>query len=202
MEEGLDSGPILLQAETPIAPQETGGELSPRLAALGARLVIEALARLERGDLAETPQDEAGATWAPRLSRDSGRADWSLDAAELANRLRAYTPWPGLTAELRGAPVKLLRAAPASVPAPVIPPPSNAPAPVDRATAPPRPSASAGGAAPAPGTLLGLAADGLLVACGGGTALAVSELQRPGKKPQRAADFVNGERLRPGERFS
>jgi methionyl-tRNA formyltransferase len=200
MEEGLDSGPILLQAETPIAPLETAGELSPRLAALGARLVIDALARLERGELPEAPQDEAGATWAPRLSRDSGRADWTLDAAVLANRLRAYTPWPGMTAELRGAPVKLLRAAPAS------PPPSSAPAPVDgaadRAAAPPSPSASAGGAVPAPGALLGLGPDGLLVACGGGTALAIAELQRPGRKPRRAADFVNGERLRAGERFS
>jgi methionyl-tRNA formyltransferase len=178
MEEGLDSGPILLQAETPVGLQETAGELSPRLAALGARLMVEALGRFERGDLAEIPQDATRATSAPRLTRASGRADWTLDAAALANRLRANTPWPGLTAELRGAPVKLLRAASAG------------------------PGMGVAAAAPAPGTVLGSIPAGLVVACAGGTALAIAELQRPGKKPQRAADFVNGERLLPGERFS
>ena len=175
MEEGLDSGPILLQAATAIGPDETAGELSARLAALGARLMVEALDGLERGDLAESPQDAARATLAPRLRRESARAAWSLGAAELANQLRAHTPWPGMTAELRGAPVKLLRALP--LPAP-----------------PPGP--------PEPGMYLGLTPQGIAVACGAGTALAVAELQRPGRKAQRAADFVNGERLRPGERFS
>jgi methionyl-tRNA formyltransferase len=175
MEEGLDSGPILLQAATAIGPDETAGELSARLAALGARLMAAALDGLERGDLAESPQDAARATLAPRLRRASARAAWSLGAAELANQLRAHTPWPGMTAELRGAPVKLLRALP--LPAP-----------------PPGP--------PEPGTYLGLTPQGIAVACGAGTALAVAELQRPGRKAQRAADFVNGERLRPGERFS
>jgi methionyl-tRNA formyltransferase len=175
MEEGLDSGPILLQAATAIGPGETAGELSARLAALGARLVVEALDGLERGDLAESPQDVARATLAPRLRRESARAAWSLGAAELANQLRAHTPWPGMTAELRGAPVKLLRALP--LPAPPTGPPE-------------------------PGTYLGLTPQGIAVACGAGTALAVAELQRPGRKAQRAADFVNGERLRPGERFS
>ena len=136
------------------------------------------------------PQDGARATLAPRLSRDSGRADWTLPAARLGDRLRAYTPWPGLTAELRGAPVKLLRAAPLDSPPPL--PASSSPA-----------SSSPATQAPAePGTVLGLTGAGLAVATGGGTALAIAELQRPGRKPQRAADFVNGERLRPGERFS
>ncbi len=181
MEEGLDSGPILLQAETAIGPHETAGELSSRLAALGAGLMVEALDRLERGDLAESPQDAARATLAPRLRRESARAAWGLGAAELADQLRAHTPWPGMTAELRGAPIKLLRA----LPLPAAPPPASPPA------------------GPAePGTYLGLTPQGMAVACGAGTALAVAELQRPGRKAQRAADFVNGERLRPGERFS
>ncbi|HXO40318.1 MAG TPA: methionyl-tRNA formyltransferase [Thermoanaerobaculia bacterium] len=179
MEEGLDSGPILLQAATPIGGDETAGELSARLAALGARLMVEVLDGLERGDLAESPQDATRATLAPRLRRESARAVWSLGAAELANQLRAHTPWPGMTAVLRGAPVKLLRALP--LPAPPSPP----------ATSPSE-----------PGTYLGLEPQGIAVACGAGTALAVTELQRPGRKAQRAADFVNGERLRPGERFS
>lgn len=185
MEEGLDSGPILLQAETAIGPRETAGELAARLAVLGARMMVEAIARLERGGLLEQPQDAARATLAPRLTRESGRADWRLTAAELANRWRAFTPWPGLTAELRGAPVKLLRAGPLPQPPAEVPPPPGSPA-----TPPP------------PGAFLGLTSQGLAALCGGGTALAIAELQRPGRKAQRAEDFVNGERLRPGEQFS
>ncbi|HVR10307.1 MAG TPA: hypothetical protein VMW75_19825, partial [Thermoanaerobaculia bacterium] len=129
--------------------------------------------------------DSALASWAPRLERDSARVDWSRPAADLVNRWRAYTPWPGLTAELRGAPVKLLQIAGA----PADPPAGAAAAP-------------AAGAPPPPGTFLGSTPAGLAVACGGGTALAIVELQRPGRKAQPARDFVNGERLRPGERFS
>jgi methionyl-tRNA formyltransferase len=186
MEEGLDSGPILLQAETAIAPHETAGELSARLATLGARLMLEALDRLELAELVERPQDGARATLAPRLERGTARADWNRTAADLANRWRAWSPWPGLTAELRGAPVKLLQVS--SVAA-------------DPAAAKAADTAAAAGA-PEPGAFLGLTAAGAVVACGGGTALAISRLQRPGRKPQPARDFVNGERLRPGERFS
>ena len=202
MEEGLDSGPILLQADTAIGPAETAGELSARLAELGARLVVDALDRLERGDLTASPQDAALATLAPRLKREGARAAWGRPAVELANQLRAHTPWPGMTAELRGAPIKLLRALP--LPAP--PPASTARDAITGAAFDPG-AAAASGADPAsgpaePGTYLGLAPAGIAVACGAGTALAIAELQRPGRKAQRAGDFVNGERLRPGERFS
>jgi methionyl-tRNA formyltransferase len=183
MEEGLDSGPVLLQAETAIDPRETAGALSARLAKLGARLMVEALAGLERGGVVERRQDGALATMAPRLERDSARADWSRTAVELANRWRAYSPWPGLSAELRGAPVKLLGVSGAL-------------------ESPPSASVSEAAGAPEPGTFLGLTAAGLAVACGGGTVVEITELQRPGRKAQPARDFVNGERLRPGERFS
>jgi methionyl-tRNA formyltransferase len=183
MEAGLDSGPVLLQAETAIDPHETAGALSARLAKLGARLMVEALEGLERGDLVERPQDGALATLAPRLGRDSARADWRRTAAELANRWRAYSPWPGLIAELRGGPVKLLRVSGAL-------------------SRPPASSVPEAAGAPEPGTFLALTPAGLAVACGGGTALEITELQRPGRKAQPARDFVNGERLRPGERFS
>jgi methionyl-tRNA formyltransferase len=176
MDEGLDSGPILLQEATPIAPRETAGELAGRLAALGARLMLTALDRLERGDLPPQPQDAGQATYAARLTREGGRVDWTLTATQLDNRRRAYTPWPGITAELRGAPVKLLLSEPLT--------------------------AASDAVAPPPGTFIGLTAAGIGVACGAGTALAITELQRPGRKPQRAADFVNGERLRAGERFA
>ncbi|HEY2737068.1 MAG TPA: methionyl-tRNA formyltransferase [Thermoanaerobaculia bacterium] len=174
MEAGLDSGPILLQEEVAIGAAETAGELSVRLAETGAALVVRTLDELARGGLAPRTQDAALATYAPRLTRDSGRAGWSLSAKALADLLRAYTPWPGLTAELAGAPVKLVRA---------------------------RVLAAAGEEA-APGTFLGLRGGALAVACGGGSVLAVEELQRPGRKPLRAADFANGERLRAGDPFS
>jgi methionyl-tRNA formyltransferase len=173
MEEGLDAGPILLQAETEIGRGETAGELSRRLADLGAELTVRTLERLERGDLTPRPQPAAGVTYAPRLTRNSGRIDWRLGAGEIHDRLRAYTPWPGLTAELRGEPVKIVAAEV-----------------VDRD----------GDASP--GTVLGLLGGRLAVACGGGTVLGLSELQRPGKRPLHAADFVNGERLQAGEVFS
>ena len=97
MEAGLDTGPILLQEAIAIGPTETAGELAPRLAELGARLMLAALDRLDRGDLPEQPQDGAFATYAPRLTRESSRVDWQLPAARIADRLRAWTPWPGTT---------------------------------------------------------------------------------------------------------
>jgi methionyl-tRNA formyltransferase len=173
MEEGLDTGPILLQEETESGPEETAGELSARLAEMGGGLMVRTLERLERGDLQPRPQPAAGVTYAPRLTRDSGRIDWSLEARAIADRLRAYTPWPGLTAELRGETVKVVAAE-------VVERNGDA----------------------SPGTVLGLRGDQLAVACGGGTVLGLAELQRPGKRALRAADFVNGERLRAGEVFS
>src|SRR6185295_5117381 len=101
---------ILLAEATEIGPGETAGELSRRLAEAGGRLVVQTLQELERGSLVPRPQSSEGTTYAPRLSRESGRIDWSLTASEILNRLRAYTPWPGLTAELKGAPVKVVSA--------------------------------------------------------------------------------------------
>jgi methionyl-tRNA formyltransferase len=177
MEEGLDSGPVLAMAEVPIGPRETAGELAPRLAERGAALVVETLAGLEAGTVTPRRQDDALATYAPRLTREAGRADWSLTAAELASRLRAYTPWPGLSAELGGAPVKLVRAYALA-------------------------ELAEEEAGEAPGTFLGVRAGHAAVACGEGSVLAIEVLQRPGKKAVPAPDFVNGERLLPGQRFS
>src|SRR5262245_57512440 len=108
MDAGLDTGPILLQEETAIGAGETAGELSRRLAEIGAALVLRTLVAVERGEITPRPQPEEGVTYAPRLTRQSGRIDWSWTAQELALRLRAFTPWPGIAAEMRGAPVKIL----------------------------------------------------------------------------------------------
>lgn len=177
MEAGLDTGPMLLREETAIGPEETAVELSRRLSEMGGRLMVRTLEALERGEVQPQSQDDAAATHAPRLTRESGRVDWTLTAREIGNRWRAYTPWPGLSAGLRGEPVKLVRVEVLQEQAPDA----------------------------APGTFLGIRGepDGrLAVACGQGTVLGLAELQRPGRKPSRGSDFANGERLRGGELFS
>jgi len=171
MTAGLDSGPILLQEAVDVGPHETAPELAARLAALGARLMVRTLELLEAGALVPRPQDERLVTLAPRLSREDGAVTWTLSATVLYNRWRAYTPWPGLVAEVGGAPLKLLAVRPA-------------------------PAAAAGAA---PGTVLDVAGDAVVVACGERSALALERVQRPGRRPLAASAWLRGERLRPGD---
>jgi methionyl-tRNA formyltransferase len=113
MEEGLDSGPVLHRVSTPIADGETGGTLTTRLAALGASALVEALALLAaRAERAE-PQDTCAATYAPKISRETARLDWTRDAASLERQVRAFDPVPGAWTSLDGAPVKLFGGMPA-----------------------------------------------------------------------------------------
>lgn len=175
MEEGLDSGPILLQEETEIGPKETGGQLSVRLSRLGAALVVRTLEELEAGRLRPRDQDETEASLAPRLRRADGEIDWSLTAKQIFDRLRAFTPWPGVFSELRGEAVKILWGEPVELAAD------------SRARI---------------GELLTLQDGKLVVSCGKGTAFGIERLQRPGRKPVTARELANGEHLEPGERFA
>lgn len=179
MERGLDSGPMLLQEEVPIGPDETAEELSPRLARAGAALMVRTLGGLAAGEITPREQRHELATYAPMIEKSDGVVDWNRTAEEIYNRLRAYTPWPGLVSELRAKPVKILRGRPADAPA-----------------------TAAHGSAPETGAILGCAGGRMLVGCGGGTIFAVERVQLPGKKPIRALDFMNGARLRSGERFA
>ncbi len=179
MDRGLDTGPILLQEELEIGPAETSPELARRLADRGATLMAETLRALEAGELTPREQQDELASYAPQLTKADGIVDWQLAATEIADRLRAYTPWPGQSSFLRGQRVKLLAA---------------------------RPLGEAVGD-PSPGEVLeprgaGLP-DGRLipVACGGKTLLGLERLQLAGKKPVSAADFANGQRLEAGECF-
>jgi methionyl-tRNA formyltransferase len=95
MDEGMDTGPILLQEKIPIAPDDTAGSLSPRLAELGGRLLVETIARLKAGTLVPRPQDDTLATMAPLLKKEDGLIDWTLPAVAIVNRIRGLTPWPG-----------------------------------------------------------------------------------------------------------
>jgi len=107
MDAGMDTGAMLLQAETAIGAEETAGELSARLAPLGARLMLDTLARL--GTLHATPQPE-GATLAPRLKKTNGVLDWSRPARDLVNLVRGCNPWPGATASTPAGPLAIWRA--------------------------------------------------------------------------------------------
>jgi methionyl-tRNA formyltransferase len=99
---GLDTGDILLQKEIPITPQETAETLAPRLAAIGADLMVETLPGLAEGTIQPRPQDHSRATLAPILKREDGLMDFERPAAEIVNRLRGFQPWPGAFTSFRG----------------------------------------------------------------------------------------------------
>jgi methionyl-tRNA formyltransferase len=113
MEEGLDSGPVLHRTPTPIEDGETAGTLTARLADLGAAALVEALSLLSAGSVKPQPQDDSRATYAPKISREAARLDWSRDPVTLERRIRAFDPVPGAWTTLDGAPVKLFGALPA-----------------------------------------------------------------------------------------
>jgi len=163
MEEGLDTGPMLLMESLPIAADDTTGSLHDKLAALGAKMIVEAIARLEQGSLPATPQPEAGANYAAKIAKDEAALDFNLPAGQLARRIRAFNPFPGATARVGGDIIKLWRARPVST--------------TQRG---------------APGAVLSADAQGgIVVACGEG-ALQLTELQKPGGKRLPAAEFLKG----------
>ena len=102
MDEGMDTGPMLLRAAVPITPEETAGTLEAKLAPLGARLLLEALGQLKQGPLEGQPQDPALATLAPRLTKDHGRVDFTQAAERVRDLVRGVDPWPGAFTTLDG----------------------------------------------------------------------------------------------------
>lgn len=107
LEAGLDTGPVLHTIQTEIPPDETGGELTERLAELGAGALIETLTLIEGGEAEAVPQDHSLATHAPKVNRQTARLDWNKDAATIARVIRAFDPVPGAWAQLDGQEVKL-----------------------------------------------------------------------------------------------
>ena len=163
MDQGLDTGPVIMKAATAIGPDETAGELHDRLAPLAAELLIGALERLQAGTLPEPEaQDDGLATHAPLIQKADARLDWHRPAAELARMVRGYHPWPVAFAELEGFEFRIHRA---------------------------RAVSGSGGA---PGALVRGHADRdvIAVACGEGI-LEILELQAAGRKPVTARDWLN-----------
>jgi len=108
MDEGLDTGPMLLRESVTIGPKTNAGRLHDDLAAMGARMIVEALAKLEAGKLEETPQPEEGVTYAAKIDKAETRIDWSRPAAEIERQLRAFAPLPGAWFELDGERIRAL----------------------------------------------------------------------------------------------
>ncbi|MCX8053008.1 MAG: methionyl-tRNA formyltransferase [Armatimonadetes bacterium] len=172
MDEGWDTGDILLQESIEILPNETAGELSQRLSFLGARLLIRTLDGLEMGTINPIPQDEELATLAPSLKRDSGAIDWSAPADVIVNLVRGCTPKPGAFTRFGNSMVKIWRAT------------------VDRAN----------GIQGEPGEVIRVDQDGIVVAAGHGS-VRLLDVQPESRKRVLAAEFAHGARLKPGDRL-
>jgi len=172
MDEGLDTGPILLQSKIDIRPDETAPELTSRLSDLGTGLLIESLSMLERGDLIPQAQDDAQASLAPILKREDGLVDWTMTASEIFDRLRGFTPFPGCYTKLDGRRLEFIEA-------------YN------------KEHAAAG----EPGLIAEIAKDSFTVFCGSGTQLLVRSVQAEGKRPMGVRDFLNGSRITTGTRL-
>lgn len=110
MAAGMDTGDILLQREIPISEDETGGGLFDKLASLGGELIVEALPKIEKGELTPVPQDEERATKCGKLSKDMGRIDFERDAEEIRNLVRGLNPWPSAFTYLGGKMLKIWQA--------------------------------------------------------------------------------------------
>jgi methionyl-tRNA formyltransferase len=171
IDEGLDTGEMLLQRELPIGPDETTPELAARLAEAGAPLIAETLRGIATGELKGRAQNNASATLAPILKREDGLIDWSLSAKQVYNRMRGFTPWPdsysrfrSQTCHVRGVPVANEQS--------------------DAVT----------------GTILTNSGK-LRVVCGQSSLLELNAVKLEGRKQVSAAEFANGARLQVGERF-
>jgi methionyl-tRNA formyltransferase len=168
MEQGLDTGPVLLSLETPIGPEDTTPSVHERLAALGAQVLSDGLALLRAGErLPVVPQPEAGAVYARKLDKEESKLDFSRSAAELERRLRAFQPWPGVEAVVDGERLRIHAAK-------ALPLEHKQP----------------------PGTVLAASRSGLDIACGKG-ALRLLRVQRDGGRPIEIGDYLNA-RKQPG----
>ncbi|HKT35605.1 MAG TPA: methionyl-tRNA formyltransferase [Nitrospira sp.] len=168
MDEGMDTGAMLLQATMAIEPDDTAGSLSPRLAELGGRLLMQTLAQLKAGTLAPHAQDHSQATLAPLLKKEDGVIDWTMAASSIANRIRGLTPWPGAYTFLKE----------------------------DRWTIS-RATARDETTTVAPGQITALTKDTIYVATGKGV-LAIHELQPANARRMSAAQYLAGHSLQTG----
>lgn len=172
----IDAGGMISIARTPIAPDETAGELETRLAILGAPLIVQTIADLETGSAQALPQSKQKVTRAPKLSKQDGRIDWNSSAQQVHNLVRSMNPWPLCEtfwhpSEIGRTPVRLIIH---------------------------KTSVETGSGIP--GTVLEAQKDRLIIACREG-AVCIATIQAPGKKAMPARDFLNGNHVIPGDVF-
>ncbi|HYN86465.1 MAG TPA: methionyl-tRNA formyltransferase [Pyrinomonadaceae bacterium] len=173
IDEGLDTGAILLRRETVIGERETAPDLLARLSLDGAELLGETLRRFD--EIEPRAQDDSEATLAPMLRREDGLISWTLDAADIERRVRGFQPWPNAHTTCKGQRLVIRAAEPAAFTEWVAE--SDA----------------------TPGRIIEADGDALVVACGAGTALRLTDLQPEGKRRMSARDFINGARVEAGE---
>ncbi|MFZ6871380.1 methionyl-tRNA formyltransferase [Undibacterium sp. Di27W] len=173
MEEGLDTGPMLLKQSVAITDRDTTGSLHDKLAALGGEMIVAALQRLQNADLPATVQPEAGVNYASKISKDEAGLDFRLPAEVLARKIRAFNPFPATHAQYAGTTIKIWGAK-------LLETTGNY----------------------KPGQILSANLEqGVIVACGQGS-LSLTELQKPGGKRLSATDFLQGFAFNEGEFFS
>ncbi|MEY4375096.1 MAG: 10-formyltetrahydrofolate:L-methionyl-tRNA(fMet) N-formyltransferase [Candidatus Eisenbacteria bacterium] len=171
MDAGIDTGDVVLSRTESIRDDDDAASLAARLAELGGPLLAESCVLLHEGRAPRTPQDRAAGSYAKKLKKQDGVADWTLPARVVWSHARAVTPWPGATTMFRGKRVLIVRSRPET-----------------------------GGGEAAPGTLLGSDEQGLRVACGDGV-LRVTRLKPEGRAELDAAEWARGARIQPDERF-
>ncbi len=168
-DKGMDTGDILLTRETPIGQTENAGELTDRLAVMGAQLLIETIRALEAGTLLRIPQDHEAATYEPKMDKELGRIDWSKPAQELDWLVRGTTPWPGAFTTLGEQTIKVFEL-----------------------------TILDGAASGAPGEIIAADAKrGLVVSCGDHDVL-LAQIQMPGAKRMNARDYLRGHTMETG----
>jgi methionyl-tRNA formyltransferase len=172
MAPALDAGPILLQARTPVARDETAGELEVRLSELGALALVEALTLMALDQLPESPQDEAAASYAPKIAREMARVDWTQSGPAVSRLVRAYDPKPGAFTTHRGAEIKLFGAT----------------------------DAQPGDGTGAAGEVVAIDDHGMVVACGSGS-VRINCAQPAGRTRLEPAQWMRGRGIDIGERL-
>ncbi len=171
IDEGLDTGPVLLRREVMVRSGERYLELLSRLAEVGGELLIDTLRGVQSGEVKPVPQDDSLATYAPLIKKEDGRIDWSKEAVYIERMTRAFDPWPSAWSVLREGIIKIFSAR-------VLEPESDS----------------------EPGVVKKVNSEGFTVGCGTGDLL-VTEVQYQGKRRMSAADFCRGFRLAEGERL-
>lgn len=172
MEEGLDTGPMLLVEHVAISADDTTGTVHDKLAALGGTMIVQALRKMEQGKLEAVPQPEAGVCYAAKISKDEAALDFNLSAEEISRKIRAFNPFPGACAPVNGVNIKLWAAE----------------------------VLDADSSVPAGHVVAADSQHGIVVACGRG-ALRLTELQKPGGKRMPASEFIKAFPL-DGQRFA